>query len=106
MIEINNQYYRGVISINSKVSGSGEVQGYSWCLSSTSTTLIIEIAEDQAIDRETLPLVGYGCSGWIYEQPLTKQRNNIVSFIDTAMVLFRNNKMTYFPAVTCSCSDL
>ncbi|WP_305810039.1 hypothetical protein [Photobacterium kishitanii] len=33
------------------------MQGYSWCLSSTSTTLIIEIAEDQAIDRETLPLV-------------------------------------------------
>ncbi|PSU73248.1 hypothetical protein C9J21_13500 [Photobacterium phosphoreum] len=106
MIEINNAYYRGAISIDSKVSGSGIVQGYSWCLSSTSTTLILEIAEDQAIDRESLPLVGYGCSGWIYEQPLSKQRGDIVTFIDAAMILFRDNKMTYFPAVTCSCSDL
>ncbi|MCD9463622.1 hypothetical protein GLP30_11730 [Photobacterium phosphoreum] len=106
MIEIKNAYYRGAISIDSKVSGSGIVQGYSWCLSSTSTTLIIEIAEDPAIDRESLPLVGYGCGGWIFEQPFSQQRDYIMSFIDTAMMLFRDNKMTYFPAVTCSCSDL
>lgn len=77
MYAINNDYYRGAITINTTISGSGVVQGYCWCLSSTSTTITIEIAEDQAIDS-----------------------------VDTAMKLFRENKLTYFPAVTCSCSDL
>ncbi|MCD9486941.1 hypothetical protein [Photobacterium iliopiscarium] len=53
-----------------------------------------------------MPLVGYGCGGWVYEQPLTKNENDIFAIINTAMMLFRENKMTYFPAVTCSCSDL
>ncbi|KAE8177082.1 hypothetical protein [Photobacterium carnosum] len=106
MIKLNNENYCGEINIDSKVTGYGEVQGYSWCLSSTSTTIVIEIAEDQSIDSKSLPLVGYGCGGWVYEQPLTKNENDILAIINTAMMLFRDNKMTYFPAVTCSCSDL
>ncbi|MEC6830471.1 hypothetical protein VXS06_01675 [Photobacterium toruni] len=106
MIKINNENYCGVIEIDSKVIGYGEVQGYVWCLSSTSTTIIIEIAEDQTIDRHSLPLVGYGCSGWVYEQPFTHNENQILAIINTAMLLFRENKLTYLPAVTCSCSDL
>ena len=100
MIKLNNEHYCGEINIDSKVTG------YSWCLSSTSTTIVIEIAEDQSIDSKSLPLVGYGCGGWVYEQPLTKNENDILAIINTAMMLFRDNKMTYFPAVTCSCSDL
>lgn len=106
MIKLNNEHYCGEINIDSKVTGYGKVQGYSWCLSSTSTTIVIEIAEDQSIDSKSLPLVGYGCGGWVYEQPLTKNENDIFAIINTAMMLFRENKMTYFPAVTCSCSDL
>lgn len=106
MYAINNDYYRGAFTINTTISGSGVVQGYCWCLTSTSTTITIEIAEDQAIDSESLPLVGYGCSGWIYELPLTFEPDKIEATIDTAMKLFRENKLTYFPAVTCSCSDL
>lgn len=106
MIKLNNKNYSGEINIDSKITGNGKVQGHSWCLSSTSTSLIIEIAEDQMIDSNSLPLVGYGCSGWVYEQPLTKNKEAILAIINTAMMLFSENKMTYLPTVTCSCSDL
>ncbi|MEC6797055.1 hypothetical protein VXS03_08335 [Photobacterium sp. S4TG1] len=106
MIKINNENYSGEINIDSKITGYGKVQGYSWCLSSTSTTVIVEIAEDQSIDSKSLPLVGYGCGGWIYEQPLINNEKDILAIIKTAIALFSKNKMTYFPAVTCSCSDL
>lgn len=106
MIELKHAYYNGMVNLDKKIKGSGNVQGYSWCLSSTSTTLIVEIAEDQAIDSDNLPLVGYGCSGWIYEQPLSDNLDVIKAVVHTAMMLFRENKIAYFPAVTCSCSDL
>ena len=111
-----------------KITSSGKVNGYSWLLV-ISKTIILEISEDIFIEPNDLPLVGYGCNGWLYEtqdnliinnlkyalkvkpcsegQSLnTKEiKKEIEDIIDSVFIQFHKNNLNYIPAVNSSCSD-
>lgn len=95
---------------------SGRVSGYSWYFQSTLHTWSIEIAEDPNIEENQLPLVGYGCGGWLYESAQDTQFNTLleneadfITLINKELplifTLFSQNKLPYLPSVTCGCSD-
>lgn len=92
---------------------SGRMQGYSWYLQLKRRVLMIEIAEDPSIEPADLPLVGFGCGGWLYESKesvsLESEADAIVYVEDNVQLvfaLFREKKLNYLPAITCPCSDL
>lgn len=104
-IPIEGKNEKGSITIADKVRGFGVIDSHSWCLSSSSTSLVLEITDDPAIEPEDLPLVGYGCSGWIFEREATFSKNEIMSVVLEGFSLFRSNSLQYVPAVNNSCSD-
>ena len=103
-----------------KHKASGRVSGYAWYFQSTTHSWSIEIAEDPTIEESELPLVGYGCGGWLYESNkdilpddlIDKLPNNEANFIlfinkelELVFTLFAQNKLNYLPVVTCGCTD-
>jgi len=105
-IQIQNNDASGVINVANAIKGKGILNHYSWCLSSTSSTLILEIAADPNITPDDLPLVGYGCAGWVHEGDITYNEKEILTFFEKSLLLFNENKLNYMLAVTCSCSDM
>jgi hypothetical protein len=105
-IKIDKNGAQGEINLGEKISGKGTINHYSWCLSCTSSKLILEIADDASITPDDLPLVGYGCAGWIFERNITFKESEVINMITEGFLLFNENKLKYLPAVTCSCSDL
>ncbi|MGB1321526.1 MAG: hypothetical protein ACPG5L_11390 [Vibrio gallaecicus] len=131
-IQINNKDCKGTITITDKSIGHGTINSYSWLLKSTSKSLILEIAEDPNITAQDLPLVGFGCGGWIFEQELTTPLQDalnktqtihndkvhaqevhtesdlideVLNTLNTGISLFKTNKLEYIPAVNSACSQ-
>lgn len=104
-VPVEGKNVKGSINIGEKVRGLGVIDSHSWCLSSNSTSLVLEISDDPAIEPEDLPLVGYGCSGWVFEREATSNNDEIMSVIMDGFLLFRSNSLQYVPAVNSSCSD-
>ena len=74
---------------------------------------MFEIAEDPALEPSDLPLVGFGCGGWLYECKESSELMNeaeaveyVEDKIQLVFALFREKKLKYLPAVSCPCSDL
>ena len=110
IISIDKHGAKGEVNINEKVTGKGSVNFYSWCVTSTSSAIILEIADDPTITPDDLPLVGYGCAGWLFEKSISfnkaDKNTDIQNAISEGFLLFSENKLKFMPAVTCSCSDL
>ena len=105
-IIINEQDVQGEINIAEKITGKGVINHYSWAISSNSSSIILEIADDPMIAPDDLPLVGFGCAGWLFESNIEFDKVAIRTSFFEGVNLFRENKLKYIPAVTCSCSDL
>lgn len=103
--EVSKNGIEGSIHIEDKVVGRGTVNHNSWMLSSTSTSLVLEIAEDPEITPNDLPLVGFGCGGWMVEKQLQWQENDLKDFVIDAIEQFKANTLPYTPAVSCPCSQ-
>ena len=99
-----------------KHKASGRVSGYAWYFQSTIDSWSIEIAEDPSFEESELPLVGYGCGGWLYESDqgtlLDVASNHVEDFIaflnkelPLVFTLFSQNQLNYLPIVTCGCTD-
>ena len=91
----------------------GREKGYSWYLQLKNNVLMVEIAEDPSIEPEELPLVGFGCGGWLYEskeqislETEASTTRYIEDKVQLAFTLFRDKQLNYLPAITCPCSDL
>ncbi|MGF1681626.1 hypothetical protein [Photobacterium minamisatsumaniensis] len=102
-IQIEEKNWNGVIQLGEKIKGSGTINHHSWCLSSTSSSLILEISDDPAIQPEDLPLVGYGCSGWVFEHAVVFSEKDVMIAINEGFSLFLSNELKYVPSVTCNC---
>nr|CAA6830162.1 MAG: Unknown protein [uncultured Thiotrichaceae bacterium] len=85
----------------------GRLDGYSWYFQSNANRWSLEIAEDQHIEPEDLPLVGYGCSGWLYESEEAAQLDDkqVDAYIQKVFALLKQDKLSYIPTVNNSCSD-
>ena len=98
-----------MIDLQNKIKGYGVLHGHAWCVSESKEIITLEISEDISLSPEHLPLVGYGCGGWLFKQ---EQTINIISidsllnFIVVGFSYFKKNQLTYLPSVTGSCSDL
>lgn len=112
MLKISGDNWSGTILVGDTSKASGCINGYSWYLQFNANTWFVEIAEDQSIEPNDLPLVGYGCGGWLYkcdtgvapvnEDIILLTIHKHLSFVFT---LFNENKLQYLPAVTCPCRD-
>ncbi|MCK6262753.1 hypothetical protein KP803_05630 [Vibrio sp. ZSDE26] len=105
MLKIDEKEIQGKIEFGEKIVGRGKVGIQSWYLSSTSIALVLEIAEDPEIEPEDLPLVGYGCGGWIFEHEYTSSESEVVAAIKLGLSQFKQNSLEYVPAVTCACAQ-
>ena len=68
MIQLSGDNWSGSLLFDAMSKASGRVNGYSWHFQSKGTALIVEISEDPNILPSDLPLVGYGCGGWLYQR--------------------------------------
>lgn len=112
MVAISGENWSGSIVFAKVNKARGQIDGYSWYLQSNENSLLIEIAEDKHISADELPLVGFGCSGWLYESNKTLSSANEQDFLNqineqllTVFTLFKHNKLIYLPAVSCPCSE-
>ncbi|WP_413698847.1 hypothetical protein ACLKMH_14780 [Psychromonas sp. KJ10-10] len=112
MVSLSGENWSGSIVFAKVNKARGKIDGYSWFLQANGQSLIIEIAEEQHIQPDELPLVGFGCSGWLYESDKTLFSENEDDFIIeirqqlfTVFTLFKQNKLNYLPAVSCPCSE-
>ncbi|MGF1696028.1 hypothetical protein L4C54_10205 [Vibrio lamellibrachiae] len=105
MLKMDEKEIQGTIELGEKIKGRGKVGIQSWYLSSTSSALVLEIAEDPEIEPEDLPLVGYGCGGWIAELEYSSIDNEVIAVIKQGISQFKQNKLAYVPAVTCACAE-
>ena len=88
----------------------GLIMQHAWLLKIKNQRLSIEIAEHIDIEASLLPLVGFGCSGWLHEQTIDcagKQPSleHLQTYLNEVFLLFKQGKLTYLPSVSCSCSD-
>ena len=112
-IQIAGEHWSGHLVVGVHTKACGRVNGYSWYLQLKSNVLLVEIAEDPSIEPADLPLVGFGCGGWLYESKepyLLDTDANAINYIEDKVqlvfALFREKKLSYLPAITCPCSDL
>ncbi len=119
MVQLSGKDWSGNLLFNVTTVASGRVNGYSWYFQSKSNSWMVEIAEEQAIEPNDLPLVGFGCGGWLYEcddsdlPNLNNSNNNNKSEADfinyvskklsLVFTMFHQNDLEYLPAVTCCC---
>ncbi|WP_370980260.1 hypothetical protein [Agaribacterium sp. ZY112] len=116
MINIKGSNWQGVIECldldNNLARAHGVVLGYTWYMEATESNWRIEIAEDPELSHKDLPLVGFGCGGWLNELIKDKKQAkkktceaHIVNFINASLILFSDKKLNYIPASSCNCSD-
>ena len=111
MIELSGENWSGSLLFDNELKGCGRVNGYSWHLQLKNSLLIIEISEQPSITPEEMPLVGYGCGGWIYEceQISIANKIDVVDYVNEKLSFvfeqFRKNKLNYLSAVSCPCSE-
>lgn len=91
---------------------TGLIDGYAWYFQSKNGSFFVEIAEDQGLTGDDLPLVGYGCGGWVYECEEATFPSNKSDFsqyvnkqLSSVFTLFLLNKLNYLPDVSCPCSE-
>jgi|GEM_PF-3446956 len=106
MVNISGEGWQGVFDQNTN-QARGKANGYSWFLKLKSAYWSFEIAEDQAIDAEQLPLVGFGCGGWLAEIPRESgvTLDVVTTILQGQFTAFADGKLKYYPSVNCSCSD-
>lgn len=104
--------WSGTLRFNITAKASGSVNGHSWYLQSRTSSWTLEIASEQDIEPTDLPLVGYGCAGWLYEceqQTLPNNEADYINYLNKELPLvfelFNQNKLKFLPSVTCPCSD-
>jgi hypothetical protein len=93
----------------------GQINGYSWFFQSKDNHWMIEIADDITLEPTDLPLVGYGCAGWLYQSDAAIHDHELADpallietvthLLDGVFELFSQNKLDYLPAITCACSE-
>ncbi|PCK08501.1 MAG: hypothetical protein COA42_08695 [Alteromonadaceae bacterium] len=110
MRKVAGKNWAGYINEQSPVHASGSVDGYPWYFRVRRDAWFMEIAEDQEIECEKLPLVGYGTGGWLFEENWTSGREvghmeteTALKFIQKTVDLFRERKLDYIPTVTSNC---
>ena len=111
MVKFSGENWSGSLLINVTAKASGSVNSYSWYLESTAHSWVVEIAEEHAIEPNDLPLVGFGCGGWLYECKVCDFPENEIDFIryfekelSLVFTMFQQSKLTYIPAIT-ACND-
>ena len=113
MVKLSGKTWTGHFLPDDQIKASGQVSVYPWYLQLKNNVLMVEIAEDLSLDPSDLPMVGFGCGGWLYEckesdSPATEAE--AIRYIDEKVALvfelFRNKELKYLPAVSCPCSDL
>lgn len=109
---LSGEKWQGQRTAGMPVQASGQVNGYAWLFKAKQQRFIVEIAEDKTIAASDLPLVGFGCSGWLFESDtldIPVEESQITGFIEQQLTvvftLFKQHKLTHFPAVSCPCSD-
>ncbi|PKF62321.1 hypothetical protein CW745_07090 [Psychromonas sp. psych-6C06] len=112
MIQLSGENWYGNLLFDTQSKARGRVHGYSWYLQSKNNSLIIEISEDPSIPPEELPLVGYGCGGWLFECEQISLANNKIDFVNYineklsfVFEQFSQNKLKYLAPVSCPCSE-
>ena len=113
MIKITGKTWSGELLPDVHIKACGQVSVYSWYLQLKSNILIVEIAEDLSLEPNDLPLVGFGCGGWLYEckaSDLPVSEAEAICYVDEKVALtfalFRDKQLKYLPSVSCPCSDL
>ena len=113
MVQLTGNNWSGYLVQGAHTKACGQHKGYSWYLQLKSHVLIVEIAEDPSTEPTDLPLVGFGCGGWLYESKeplLLASEAEAISYVEDKVqlvfTLFREKKLNYLPAVSCPCSDL
>ncbi|WP_119393948.1 hypothetical protein [Salinibius halmophilus] len=95
---------------NSKAIAQGKVGVFSWRAVKAKDKLVLEIADDPAIEASDLPLVGFGCGGWLFEsEQITTDGITdawLTAFLSDGFKRFQAEQLPYMPAVSCPCSDL
>jgi len=106
MIKLSGKNWHGELDLE-KGQARGVVNGCSWLLTCTAKSWVFEIAEDLAIGADELPLVGFGCAGWLAEHELEAEvsQANIAHFLEARFQEFTQNALQYHPTVNCTCSD-
>ncbi|PWQ96268.1 hypothetical protein [Leucothrix arctica] len=112
-LKITGENWSGHLVLGAQTKARGRVNGYSWYLQLKSNVLLVEIAEDPSIEPADLPMVGFGCGGWLYESKESQSLDtdaDAIGYVDDkvqlAFALFREKQLDYLPAITCPCSDL
>ena len=110
MTTLSGKTWHGSFNEQMPLKGRGVVNGYSWYFSAKASIWVLEIAEDQSIEPEVLPLVGFGCAGWLLEKKVAMDNDEISpseveSFLTESFRKLNDNELPYIPAVPCSCSD-
>jgi len=112
MTKLTGKNWTGEVYFDATTKARGRVSGYAWYFQSKGNLWWIEIAEDPSIEPEELPLVGYGCGGWLYEcddVDLPVNEKIFTNFINIKLLfvfdMFEQNTLKYLSAVSCPCSD-
>jgi len=112
MVLLSGEHWSGNLLLEKTAKATGQINGYSWLFTSKAQSFLVEIAEDKRIEGADLPLVGFGCSGWLYESEQTtfpSDEDALIQYIENTLsavfTLFRENKLNYLPAVSCPCSE-
>ncbi|GDY24482.1 hypothetical protein AHAT_03720 [Agarivorans sp. Toyoura001] len=112
MIELSDENWSGSLLLDATSKARGRIDGYSWYFQLKGKSLVVEIADDPQILPKELPLVGFGCGGWLYENEQVSSTTNeeaLIEYINKELLLvfslFKQNKLNYIPAVSCPCSE-
>lgn len=110
MRKVTGKNWAGYINEQIPVQASGNVDGHSWYFRVRKDAWFMEIAEDQEIECEKLPLVGFGTGGWLLEERWISEHEvgqmetkTTLAFIQKTIDLFRENKLEYIPTVSSNC---
>lgn len=112
MVLLAGDNWSGNLHLTSTTKASGRINNYAWYFQSKADSWILEIADDQSLEASDLPLVGYGCGGWLYESGKVTLPHNeaaLITYLNTHLtgvfLQFQKNTLNYLPAVSCPCSD-
>ena len=106
MVKIKGEGWVGSLDLTNG-QAEGRINGYSWLLKLKPDRWSFEIAEDQSIESEALPLVGFGCSGWLSESKRENEPSECVvtEYLEQKFSEFAESKLKFYPSVSCNCSD-
>ncbi len=110
MVEISGENWQGYIDGQCPVQGCGVVDGYPWYFRARGEAWSMEISDDQEVDCECLPLVGFGTGGWIIEEYWGNEfeagymeSDIALELIKKVIGLFRENKLEFTPPSSSNC---